>query len=72
MTKAVAASRRIGPAVLKTLVPHTRRQVWVTAQALRTLPHLPAPVRRKLTSFGGGPAAMLDSIDLHSPRIDAA
>jgi hypothetical protein len=38
--------------------------VWVTAQAMRLLPRLPGPVRRRLTSFGGGPAAMLDGLEL--------
>ncbi|WP_432981798.1 FAD-dependent monooxygenase [Dactylosporangium sp. CA-233914] len=64
MATPIAASRRIGPAVLATLIPRGPAQVWTMAQALRVLPHLPLPLRRRLTSFGGGPAAMLDGVDL--------
>jgi 2-polyprenyl-6-methoxyphenol hydroxylase-like FAD-dependent oxidoreductase len=60
----VRHSRDIGPKVLDAIVPRSRAQVWTTAQAMRLLPHLPAPVRRRLTSFGGGPAAMLDGLVL--------
>jgi len=64
MATAVEASRRIGPAVLATLVPRSGLQVWTMAQALRLLPRLPRPLQRRLTSFGGGPAAMLDGVRL--------
>jgi hypothetical protein len=37
------------------------------AQAMRLLPRLPGPARRRLTSFGGGPAAMLEAVDLRDP-----
>jgi hypothetical protein len=60
----VQHSRRIGPKVLDAIVPRSRLQVWATAQAMRLLPRLPAPARRRLTSFGGGPAAMLDGLIL--------
>ncbi|MEV6302025.1 FAD-dependent monooxygenase [Actinoplanes sp. NPDC051861] len=55
---------RIGPAVLNAIVPRTRAQIWLSAQAMRLLPHLPPGLRARLTSFGGGPAAMLDSLHL--------
>ncbi len=58
----VRHSRDIGPSVLNAIVPRDRAQVWVTAQATRLIPHLPGAVRRRLTSFGGGPAAMLDGL----------
>lgn len=64
---AVRHSQTIGPAVLKTLIPRSRLQVWATAQAIRLLPRLPAPARRRLTSFGGGPAAMLNVVKLRDP-----
>ena len=64
---AVQHSQTIGPAVLKTLIPRSRLQVWATAQAIRLLPRLPAPARRRLTSFGGGPAAMLNVVKLRDP-----
>ncbi|GGN33257.1 2-polyprenyl-6-methoxyphenol hydroxylase-like FAD-dependent oxidoreductase [Actinoplanes campanulatus] len=60
----VRHSRRIGPSVLGAIVPRNRAQVWLTAQATRLLPRLPGPARRWLTSFGGGPAAMLDGLVL--------
>ncbi|MEU4422394.1 FAD-dependent monooxygenase [Actinoplanes sp. NPDC024001] len=60
----VQHSRRVGPSVLSAIVPRTRAQVWVAAQAMRLLPRLPRPVRSRLTSFGGGPAAMLDGLVL--------
>ena len=64
---AVQHSQTIGPAVLKTLIPRSRLQVWATAQAIRVLPRLPPPARRRLTSFGGGPAAMLNVVKLRDP-----
>jgi 2-polyprenyl-6-methoxyphenol hydroxylase-like FAD-dependent oxidoreductase len=60
----VRHSRRIGPKVLDAIVPRSRLQVWATAQAMRLIPRLPGPARRRLTSFGGGPAAMLDGLVL--------
>jgi len=64
MATPIAHSRRIGPSVLSTLVPRGELQLWTMAQAMRLLPHLPGPLRRRLTSFGGGPAAMLDTVVL--------
>jgi 2-polyprenyl-6-methoxyphenol hydroxylase-like FAD-dependent oxidoreductase len=60
----VRHGHRIAPAVLDTIVPRGRAQVWAFAQALRLLPRLPRPLRTRLTSFGGGPAAMLEGITL--------
>ena len=56
MAETVRQSRRIGPSVLRTLVPSSRAQVWA-------IPHV-LPLRRALTSYGGGPAKMLDSVVL--------
>ena len=64
---AVEASTTIGPAILKTVVPNSTAQIWTIAQAMRILPHLPSPLRRWITSFAGGPAAMLDSVRLRDP-----
>jgi len=64
---AVQHSQTIGPAVLRTLIPRSHLQVWATAQAIRLLPRLPALARRRLTSFGGGPAAMLNVVKLRDP-----
>ena len=41
----------IGPAAIKLIIPQSRRQIWLTAQAARVLPHLPAALRRRLTAF---------------------
>jgi 2-polyprenyl-6-methoxyphenol hydroxylase-like FAD-dependent oxidoreductase len=65
---AVKASQRIGQAVIKRLIPRSRVQLWAMAQAIRLLRRLPGPVRRRLTSFGGGPAAMLDAVKLRDPN----
>jgi hypothetical protein len=65
---AVHHSQRIGPAVMKRLIPRSRLQLWVMAEAIRLLTRLPSPLRRQLTSFGGGPAAMLDAVKLRDPK----
>jgi len=64
----VRQSRSIGPDVMKIIIPSSRSQIWLTAQAMRILPRLPLPIRRRLTSYGGGPAAMLKSVVLRDPR----
>ena len=64
---AVTQSQKIGPYILKTLIPGSRAQLWAMAQAMRLLPRLPRPARRRLTSFGGGPAAMLEAVKLRDP-----
>ena len=61
-------SRSIGPTILRTIIPTSQAQVWVTAQAIRMIPHVPAPQRRRLTSFGGSAAAMLDQARLRPPN----
>jgi hypothetical protein len=64
---AVQHSHTVRPAVLKTLIPRSHLQVWATAQAIRLLPQLPAPARRRLTCFGGDPTAMLNLVKLRDP-----
>lgn len=57
-------------AVLATLIPHSELQLWTMAQAMRLLPRLPGPLQPRLTSFGGGPAAMLNGVTLRpAPRV---
>jgi 2-polyprenyl-6-methoxyphenol hydroxylase-like FAD-dependent oxidoreductase len=63
----VRNSRMIGPTAIKLIIPQSRRQIWLTAQAMRVLPHLRAPLRRRLTGFGGSAAAMLDEARLSEP-----
>jgi 2-polyprenyl-6-methoxyphenol hydroxylase-like FAD-dependent oxidoreductase len=64
----VGHSRAIGPRVIEVIIPRSRAQIWLTAQAIRVLPHIAAPIRRRLTSFGGGAAAMLDEARLRRPE----
>jgi 2-polyprenyl-6-methoxyphenol hydroxylase-like FAD-dependent oxidoreductase len=64
---AVHHSQKIGPAVMKRLIPRSRMQLWAMAEVIRLLPRLPSPLRRQITSFGGGPAAMLDAVKLRDP-----
>jgi 2-polyprenyl-6-methoxyphenol hydroxylase-like FAD-dependent oxidoreductase len=65
---AVHHSQKIGPAVMKRLIPRSRTQLLAMAEVIRLLPRLPRPVRRQLTSFGGGPAAMLEAVKLRDPK----
>ncbi|MEU4164972.1 FAD-dependent monooxygenase [Actinoplanes sp. NPDC026670] len=60
----VRHSRDVGPKVLDAIVPRSPAQIWATAQVMRLLPRLPAPARRRLTSFGGGATKMLDGLEL--------
>lgn len=64
---AVQASRNIGPAVLDMMIPKSTAQIWAMAQAIRLLPRLPTPIRRSITSFSGGPTAMLEAAHLRDP-----
>ena len=58
MRPVVQRSRTIGPSVISAIIPKSSAQIWLIAQAMRLLPRLPVVLRRRLTSFGGGPAAM--------------
>ena len=60
----VARTRTLGPTVMKTLIPRTRRQVWATTQMLRVLPRLPGTVQRVLSSFARAPVRALGAIAL--------
>jgi 2-polyprenyl-6-methoxyphenol hydroxylase-like FAD-dependent oxidoreductase len=60
----VRRSRDIGPATMKTLIPATPRQVWLTSQALRLVPRLPRALQRRLWSFQARPARALEAVDL--------
>jgi 2-polyprenyl-6-methoxyphenol hydroxylase-like FAD-dependent oxidoreductase len=66
----VRRSRTIGPTVMKTLIPRTRLQVWLTTQAIRLVPRLPATLQRRLSSFQGRPARALEAVTLknYQPR----
>jgi 2-polyprenyl-6-methoxyphenol hydroxylase-like FAD-dependent oxidoreductase len=64
MGELVRRSRSIGPTVMKTHIPATPRQVWLTTQALRLLPRLPGPLQRRLWAFQASPARALEAVDL--------
>jgi 2-polyprenyl-6-methoxyphenol hydroxylase-like FAD-dependent oxidoreductase len=64
----VRQSRLIGPTAIKLIIPQKRLQIWTIAQGMRVIPHLPARLRRMLTTFGGSAAAMLDDARLSRPE----
>ncbi len=64
MRELVTRSRRIGPTTMATLIPATRRQVWLTIQTMRLVPRLPPAVQRRLFAFQGGPATALGAVTL--------
>lgn len=64
----VRQSRMIGPTAINLIIPRSRGQIWLTAQAVHVLPHIPAQLRQRLTAFGGSPAAMLDQARLSPPE----
>jgi 2-polyprenyl-6-methoxyphenol hydroxylase-like FAD-dependent oxidoreductase len=70
MREFVRRSRTIGPTSMKTLIPRTSRQVWLTLQVMRLVPRLPATLQRRLSALQGGPAGALESIRLeqYEPR----
>jgi 2-polyprenyl-6-methoxyphenol hydroxylase-like FAD-dependent oxidoreductase len=63
----VERSRSLGPTVMNLVIPQSRLRIWMWAQGMRALPHIPAPVRRKLTEFGGSARAMLNQARLVPP-----
>jgi 2-polyprenyl-6-methoxyphenol hydroxylase-like FAD-dependent oxidoreductase len=44
----VIRSRDIGPALLKTLIPASRAEIWLGTQVARLLPHLPKRLKRSV------------------------
>jgi 2-polyprenyl-6-methoxyphenol hydroxylase-like FAD-dependent oxidoreductase len=63
----VEHSRSLGCTVINLVIPQSRLRIWMWAQGMRALPHMPAPVRRKLTEFGGSATAMLNQARLTPP-----
>src|ERR687890_509557 len=47
----IARSRAIGPALLKTLIPTSRAQIWLGMQVARLLPRLPKQLKRSVSLF---------------------
>jgi 2-polyprenyl-6-methoxyphenol hydroxylase-like FAD-dependent oxidoreductase len=71
LREVVGRFRTIGPTVMRTLIPATPLQVWLTTQALRLVPRLPATLQRRLSSFQGRPARALQAITLRDYRPTA-
>ena len=71
LREVVRRFRTIGPTVMKTLIPATPLQVWLTTQVLRLVPRLPATLQRRLSSFQGRPARALQAITLRDYRPTA-
>jgi 2-polyprenyl-6-methoxyphenol hydroxylase-like FAD-dependent oxidoreductase len=63
----VRHSRSVGPAAIKVIIPESRQVIWLAAQGMRLLPHIPAGLRRRVTAFGGSAAAMLNAARLTHP-----
>jgi hypothetical protein len=65
----VARSRAMGPTVMRTIVPETQLEVWLTRQAMGVLARLPHGQRR-LSALQGGPVRRLSAISLkdYQPR----
>jgi 2-polyprenyl-6-methoxyphenol hydroxylase-like FAD-dependent oxidoreductase len=70
MRALVTRSRRIGPEIMATLIPATRRQVWLTIQAMRLVPRLPTAIQRRLFALQGSPATALESVTLPTQPQD--
>lgn len=64
----VRHSRMVGPESMNLVIPRSQSQIWLLAQAMRMLPRLPAPVRRRITRGGGSAAAMLNGASLSRPE----
>ena len=71
LREVVRRFRTIGPTVMKTLIPATPLQVWLTVQVLRLVPRLPATLQRRLSAFQGRPARALQAITLRDYRPTA-
>jgi 2-polyprenyl-6-methoxyphenol hydroxylase-like FAD-dependent oxidoreductase len=56
MREFVRRSRSIGPTSMKSIIPRTSMQVWLTTQLLQLLPRLPATLQRTLSSIQFRPA----------------
>ena len=67
MEPIVRHSRSVGPTAIKVIIPESRQLIWLAAQAMRLLPHIPTSLRRRVTAFGGSAAAMLDAARLTHP-----
>lgn len=64
----VERSRTVGPTTMRTLIPRTALEVWLTPRLLSTVTRLPVSLQRKLVALQGGPARALESVALSPPR----
>ena len=66
MAELVARSRTIAHTTMKTLIPATPRQVWLTIQSMRLIPRLPTTIQRRLFAVHGTPATALESVTINN------
>lgn len=66
----VRRSRDIGPTAMRTLIPRSPLEVWLTTQVVRLVPRLPATLQQKAFSFQVRPAGALEAVRLkdYQPR----
>lgn len=65
MREFVRRSRSIGPTAMKSIIPRTSTQVWLTMQLMSLVPRLPATLQRTLSSVQFRPARRaLEAISL--------
>lgn len=62
--------RTIGPSSMRTLIPQTSFQIWLTAQLMRLVPRIPVALQRKLWSLQDGPARALSAITVKGYASD--
>ncbi|BFU44810.1 FAD-dependent monooxygenase [Krasilnikovia sp. MM14-A1004] len=60
----VRRGHAMGPAMMKTLIPRTAQQAWLTPRAAWLLPKLPTALQRRLLSMQGGPVRALNAVQL--------
>jgi 2-polyprenyl-6-methoxyphenol hydroxylase-like FAD-dependent oxidoreductase len=60
----VRRNSAVAPTTMKTLIPRTPLQVWLTPQAIRLLTRLPLAIRQGLLSLQAGPARAIGAMTL--------
>lgn len=62
--------RDLGPSSMRTFIPQTSFQIWLTAQLMRLVPRIPVTLQRKLWSLQNGPARVLSAITVRDYSTD--
>ena len=69
MHDCVLAFRKIGPSVMKTLIPQTRLGARLMPHVLDGLTRLPGPIQARLSTLQATPATALNAVHLSPPPI---